>query len=196
MGSGKSTAASILSEFMPVNDCDAINAWLLEPSHPGYAALQQAGLLKTDAQGALDRQAMADAMFEHPQTRRAVEAILHPLILEQMRIWMKQTPHPCAVEVPLLFELGLEQEFDEIWTVTCSSETALKRLEQGRGICAKEARRRLALQYPPYLKAQQSDAVLENDGTLEQLRRQIEQTLGKEREWTQTRHSASSLQKI
>ncbi len=177
MGAGKSTLTNLLAKHIPTNDCDAINAKLLEPGQEGYEALKEAGLLFVQADGQIDRQAMANGMFENPQARQQMEAILHPLILKKMEEWIQKQEGLCAVEVPLLFELGLEDRFDAIWTVTCSFETALKRLEQGRHISRSEALRRLALQYPPEQKAQKSDAVLVNDGDREDLETQVKALL-------------------
>ncbi|MBD5423891.1 MAG: dephospho-CoA kinase [Allobaculum sp.] len=177
MGSGKSTLTKLLAKYIPTNDCDAINAKLLEPGQEGYQALKQAGLLFVQADGQIDRQAMANAMFENPEARQQMEAILHPLILQKMEEWAHNQTGLCAIEVPLLFELGLEDRFDAIWTVTCSQETALKRLEQGRHISRSEALRRLALQYPPEQKAQKADAVLVNNGEIEGLEEQVKRLL-------------------
>lgn len=179
MGAGKSTITRLLGQFIPVSDCDAINARLLEPSQEGFEALRKAGLLRLKKDGTVDRQAMADTIFSNPEKKKAVEAILHPLILGKMRQWMRAQDGLCAVEVPLLFEAGLEDEFDAIWTVVCSEKTALHRLEQGRQIPAAEARRRLGTQYPPARKAAGSDEVLTNDGSLNDLDRQIAALLRK-----------------
>lgn len=177
MGSGKSTASALLRKWMPVNDCDAINARLLEPGQAGYLALQNNGLLKTDDLGNLDRQSMADEIFSDPQKRRQVEAILHPLIRKTFKDWMEEQEGLCAVEVPLLFESGMEEDFDEVWTVLAEQNTALARLQSGRNISRKEALRRLALQYPPEKKAAKSDALLYNDKTIADLEAQIEALL-------------------
>lgn len=177
MGSGKSMAASILKDQIPTNDCDAINAGLQKPGQPGWKALEQAGLLFVDANGQLDKQKLADALFEDPKRRQKIESLLQPLIIEAMDAWIDQQQGVCAVEVPLLFECGLQDHFDQIWTVTCSPDTALKRLQSGRNIPKQEARRRLALQMAPGQKAELSDVVLANDSTPQDLKAQIEKHL-------------------
>lgn len=174
MGSGKSTVTQNLATRIPTIDCDTINAKLLEPGQEGYCALQKAGLLFVQEDGQINRQAMANAMFENPDARQQMEAILHPLILQKMDEWIQKQEGLCAVEVPLLFELGLEDHFDAIWTVICSQPIALERLEQSRHISKQEALRRLALQYPPEKKAEKSDAILFNDTDLSALEAQID----------------------
>lgn len=166
-------AKEILSAWIPVTDCDQINARLLEKDQAGYAALNDAGLLCTDEEGNVDRTAMADQMFDHPGQRKKMEAILHPLIIEELKQWIDAQTSLCAAEVPLLFECSLQNLFDEVWTITCSDQTALDRLGKYRHIPAEEARRRLALQFPAEKKMAQSTHVLPNDGTKEELAAQI-----------------------
>lgn len=172
MGSGKSSAGRILARSFPVADCDVINARLLEEGQKGLQALQQAGLLPA---GKPDKKQMAARMFSDPGYRQHVERILHPLILQELDAWAaRQEASVVFAEVPLLFESGLQDHFDGIWCVICSQETALERLETGRGYTRPEALARLKAQWDPEKKAAASDWVLENSGTLEDLERQIE----------------------
>lgn len=173
MGSGKSSVSALLKEWMPVTDCDQINAALLEPGQPGYQALMQAGVLQVDDQGTLDKPAQAAAMFSDPAYKAKVESILHPMIRQAVQDWAYSQKGLCAVEVPLLFESGMESDFDEIWCVTCSLPTALQRLQQGRGIDAASALARIEHQMDAAAKCARSQVVLVNDGTLDELRQQI-----------------------
>lgn len=162
-------ACRLLAASLPVTDCDAINRDLQKPGAPGYLALEKAGLLYTDENGEIDRQAMADALFEDPHRRQKIEALLHPLIIGALKNWIAAQDCLCVAEVPLLFECHLENLFDETWTVTCSKETALARLKAFRQIDDAEAERRLALQMPPEEKIARSTRVIENNGTIEEL---------------------------
>lgn len=177
MGSGKSMVRTLLQNRIPTMDCDSINAALLKKEAAGWKALKEAGLLYARESGEIDRQAMADAMFGNPALKVRVESILHRLILSAMQRWIDQQKGLCAVEVPLLFEAGLEKEFDEIWCVMVDQKTALERLEKGRHIGPDEALRRLASQMDPAIKAEKSDAVLYNDGTIADLQAQIDALL-------------------
>lgn len=177
MGSGKSTVSELLARYIPVTDCDRLNDALLQKNAEGYTALHRAGLLQTDLQGNLDRIKQAEAMFSDPEYKAGVEAILHPLIRKAMKKWISQQNGLCAVEVPLLFESHMNEDFDEIWTVVCDLPTALERLEQGRSISQEQAMARIRLQIPPEEKIRQSTAVIENSGSLEDTRAQIEHQL-------------------
>lgn len=188
IGSGKSTVMQILSESMPTTDCDRINAMLLEPGQAGYRKLQEAGLLFTTVPAEnpdqenrellpIDRRRMADAMFTDPEYKRKAEAILHPLILQKLEEWMQKqrdSGQPfAAAEVPLLFELNLQDQFDSVWCVTCSEKTALLRTSRQRKISEEEQKRRRAHQLNDEKKTAMSDVVIFNDGSLEDLRHEI-----------------------
>lgn len=172
MGAGKSAAGSILRKSYPVLDCDQLNRELLEPGQAGFEALLKAGLLPVK-DGQADRQALADAMFSDPAVRRQVEAILHPLILQAMEDWKKEQSGLAFVEVPLLFEAGLQGLFDEVWCVIADQPVALERLEQGRGVDHTEALRRWKNQLDPQTKAAASHYVIENNGSLAELEAQL-----------------------
>lgn len=180
IGSGKSMVRSILSAAIPVTDCDGINSDLLQKDGRGYLELQKNGLLCVDEHSEIDRPAMADQIFDDPNKRKAFEAILHPLIIDELQNWISEQDGLCAAEVPLLFECHLENMFDEIWTVTCSDQTALERLETQRHISPEEAKRRLALQMSVEQKAAKSDVLIHNDGSVEDLKQTIDALLKKE----------------
>lgn len=176
MGSGKSTAAAILREHMPVLDLDAVNRKLLEAGQPGSRALLALDWMP-EKNGEIDKAALSLSMFGDPEKKAQVEAILHPLLWKEMEHWCAMQEGTCAVEVPLLFETGSQDKFDEVWCVTASEPVALARLWQGRHIEEAEARRRLAKQMPAAQKARLSDVVITNDGGLDALRAQVERRL-------------------
>lgn len=183
MGSGKSTVLSILGKHIPVTDCDSINRDLLQPGHAGYNELQKKGLLMTLPDGSVDTQGMSHRMFsEDPSYKKQVESILQKLILEEMKSWMKKQKGLCAIEVPLLFELNLQNLFDEVWCVTASRETALERLQNSRGVSRETALARLKHQTSPESKIAQSTRVITNDGDLADLEKETLACLEKARE--------------
>ncbi|MCF0246229.1 MAG: dephospho-CoA kinase [Ileibacterium sp.] len=180
MGAGKSTATHILSKHIPVTDCDQINANLLLPGQDGYLALKKKGMLMIDEQGFLDKKATAARVFSDTEYKKEYEQILHPLILQKMEEWISSQTEICAVEVPLLFELGLEHSFDEIWCISCSEQKAIQRLMDYRGFQKEEALARIAKQYSRTQKEENSDVVIMNDGTQLELEKKIEELLNKQ----------------
>lgn len=169
IGSGKSTALRIMSEYMPANDCDQITASLLKPQSAGYEALKEQDLLITDENGDLDRKKTAAKLFSDPEYKKKYEGILHPLILQAMNDWIAAQDKSCVVEVPLLFELGLQEDFDETWMISASQDSALKRTEENRNISRNEQLERRSFQMPDEKKAELADVLIFNDGTLSDL---------------------------
>jgi dephospho-CoA kinase len=171
MGAGKSSVSRILAQKYPVTDCDAINASLLLEGGKGLVELRKQGLLDN---APLDKKKMAADMFSDASYRKKVEAILHPLIFEEIEDWKQKQSSPLLfVEVPLLFEGGFQNRFDEIWCVVCNEETALQRLEQGRNIAPEQAKARLACQFDVEIKKAGSNYVIDNSGSLQQLEENV-----------------------
>lgn len=126
------------------------------------------------ATGELDRERMRNRVFRDPGARRKLEAILHPRIARLRRHWEEEQRHAgaevVACEVPLLFEAGLEDAFDQVVVVDAPAELRERRLVLGRGIGAGEARRIMESQGDPETKRERADHVLENRGSLDDLR--------------------------
>lgn len=114
----------------------------------GYKACVEAfGPAILDDQGRIDRAALGAIVFQDAARRRQLEAITHPLIQAELNRQAKASSSPLwFAEVPLLFEAGMEKQFDEIITVTAPLETILQRLQQGRGLSPQQARARMAAQ--------------------------------------------------
>lgn len=168
MGSGKSEFCRLLAGKYPVLDCDAINASLLKEKEKGWQALVQAGIIPA---GPLDKKELAARMFSQPALKKQVEQLLHPLIFEELRHQAKaQESNVVFAEVPLLFETGAQASFDEVWCVTCQPQTALERLQNQRGFTRQEAKARLAAQLDPAIKASQSQLVIDNSGSRQELK--------------------------
>lgn len=174
MGSGKSMAGSIIREYYPVLDCDVVNRDLLEKDHPGYLGLLENGLNFLDEQSEIDKPKMASIIFSNEDLRKKVESILHPLIFKEIDCWASKQKTPLVfVEVPLLFEIGAKSHFDEVWCIVADREVALERLQKGRNVSKEEALARWNAQFPPEKKMAQSHRVIFNNGTIDELRKQI-----------------------
>ena len=87
---------------------------------------------------------MASQMFQDHQKKQSVESILHPLIFEAIDRWEKEQKSSLLfVEIPLLFEIGAQDRFDEVWCVAIPNDLACKRLVEGRGFLEMEARQQI-----------------------------------------------------
>ncbi len=178
MGSGKSQVSSIVSSQYPVLDCDRVNAHLLERGQKGYRSLCDLQLVVLNSKGEIDKAELAGRMFQDVQLKKQVESILHPLIFEAMQEWIDaQDTNVVFIEMPILFEVQAQHFFDEIWCVVVHQETALERLSTYRQVSREDALARLANQMSPSYKQEQSDVVIQNDGTMEQLEKKVLQLL-------------------
>ena len=173
MGAGKSSAIAILKEAgYHVLDCDRINDELLMKGHAGYSALI-AEFKDTicNAQGDIDRMKMSALMFQKTGNKEKIEAVLHPLIQARLQQKLEQLQQETLVfvEVPLLYEVGWESCFDEVWVVAADEDLLLKRLQQQRHVAKEQAKARLRKQLPQAIKVEKADRVLWNNGDKEEL---------------------------
>lgn len=160
LGSGKSTALQMFSRLGAVTiSTDAIAHELTRRGGRGVAAVARRfgrGVLAAD--GSVDRAALARRVFQSGAERRALERMLHPLIMEEVRRRARGRRGVVVVEVPLLFEAGLEKQFDVSVALDAPRPALLRR----SGLPPAEARRRLAAQMSPAEKARRADVVLDN----------------------------------
>lgn len=176
VASGKSSVARIWREAgVPVVSADDLSRQAVAPESRGLARIREAfGDEVLTPEGALDRDAMRERVFRHPDERRRLERILHPRIRELRNRWLAERGeegHPLvAVEIPLLFETGTEDDFDVVVVVHASRDERLRRLVAERGLEEDEARRIMEAQIDPDEKRRRADEVLLNDGDRDELR--------------------------
>lgn len=177
---GKTTVAACLSaRGWGRIDCDRIAHELLRPGAENWQkVVDEFGEKVLTATGEIDRRSLAKVVFARPELLQKLNSITHPAIrrcwLREKEQFERQFPERnLAVEVPLLFELGLEGEFDEVICVACSSSTQRKRL-LARGWESWEVEARLASQFPLEEKIARSDRVIWNEGTMVCLERQLD----------------------
>lgn len=181
IASGKSTVSRCLQELgAPVVDADALVHELQAPGMPVLAAVvAHFGRQVLRPDGSLDRPALGRLIFQDPQHRRALEAIVHPAVRE--RIWaeverLRQAGHVAAVlDIPLLFEGDMQRLVDETWVVYVDRESQRSRLMARDSLSAAEAERRIGSQMDLEEKRLRADRVIDNRGTVAQTREQVEQ---------------------
>ncbi|MFL6074636.1 MAG: dephospho-CoA kinase [Mycobacteriales bacterium] len=177
IGAGKSAVAGMLAEHgAAVVDADQLAREVVEPGTPGLARIVAEfgpGML-TDG-GALDRAALGAVVFDDPDRRAALNAIVHPLVAERTAELVADLPEDAVAvhDVPLLAENHLAPGYHLVLVVTAAEETRLRRLA-GRGLPAEDARARMAAQATDDERRAVADVVLDNDGSLEHLRAQVD----------------------
>lgn len=175
MGCGKSTAATLFAEhgFTRLDADQVVRDILLRRADIIAAVQDRFGRGVLAADGQIDRTRLGEVVFADDAALHWLEGLLHPELQSHWdAIFAAARDTRFIVEVPLLFEKGLENRFDFTVCVTTSSALQLRRLEQ-RGVPPGIARQRLAKQLPLARKCELADFVLLNDGTLEFLREQV-----------------------
>ena len=170
---GKSAVAAVWRNLgAQVLDADDLVHAMLAPG--GEAVEEVARTFGPDvvaADGGIDRARLGRRVDADPAARARLEALLHPAVIRRLREWAEGVRREggCAVAVvPLLFEVGMETEWDAVACVASDEQTTLERLAK-RGLSPEEARARIASQWPVREKCACADLVIENNGSLAEL---------------------------
>jgi dephospho-CoA kinase len=161
-----------------VIDTDKLGHEAYRPGTEGFRQVTEAfGPDIVAADGTIDRRALAAKVFADPAELRRLNAIVHPLIGLAVRNWLvraQAAPRsaPIVVEAPVLMEAGW-RFFDEVWVVIVKPETAIARVTASRAMTADEVRRRIDSQLSNAARVKLADRVIENDGTLDDLRERV-----------------------
>jgi len=173
IASGKSTVARRFSELgVPVIDADAAARAVVAPGRPGLAqVLARFGKSVLDPRAELDRQALRERIFADAHARRDLEAILHPLIREEMARLAAAASGPYLImAIPLLIEGGPRDDLDRILVVDLDETRQLARIVSRDGVSMAQARAILTAQASRAERLAKADDVLENAGSVEDLR--------------------------
>jgi dephospho-CoA kinase len=177
IGSGKSTVSQRLAALgVPVIDADVLAR---EATAPGAAALPEIerafGPDVLHADGSLDRAALRQVAFADDECRKRLEAILHPLIREQMQTRLAALTGPYAVLViPLLFETGQTDLADRILVVDAPEAVQLERVQRRSGLAPEEIGRIMTSQVSRDERLRGADDIIDNSGDIESLIRQTD----------------------
>jgi len=185
IGSGKTEVTNIIrEEGYIVIDADEISRELAKPGGPVLERLNnEIGQHVFSEDGHLDRKALAALMFNDPETLETVNRIFHPEIKRRISdlisIAASENRKAVFISAPLLFESGADKETDEVWLVTADDDIRIKRTAERDGISEKEVSERIRNQMPETEKLKKADVIIENNGSLEQLRSEIKTLLYK-----------------
>jgi len=178
IGSGKSSVSSRLTaRGAVVIDADAITRELQEPGQPVLVAMVERfgdGIL--DGDGRLDRQAVADVVFNDSEALTDLNKLVHPAVgaeIARRLVAETETDHVVILDVPLLVESG-RSDLAATVVVDVDPEVALERLVEQRGMRADDARARMARQASRAERLARADFVIDNSGSLADLDAQVE----------------------
>jgi dephospho-CoA kinase len=179
IGSGKSVVASMLSDLgATVIDADQLARDLVEPGQPALQEIAAAfgqEILQPD--GRLNRGKLADIIFADPAARARLDSITHPRIqrlMEDAIAARRDRPGVLVLDIPLLFENERRAVVERTIVVWVDAATQRRRLVERDGLTQAQARQRIAAQMPLDEKRARADHVIDNSGSLEDTRRQVE----------------------
>lgn len=180
IASGKSTVTGMLEALgAPTLSADTLARDLLRPgtqttlavlaAFPDCAAPGQAD--------AVDRRALGHLIFADSGARARLEALTHPAIIHALRQtadkWREQPGGCAALEIPLLFETGLETIADSVIVAACTTQQQITRLQARGSESEAEARRQINVQWPLEEKKKRAASVIDTSGSLEETQRQV-----------------------
>jgi len=182
-GSGKSTVAGILkTRGIAFTDLDYLSRVAVEPGRPAFKKIvEYFGDSVVDKEGGLDRSTLRRKLIKNSNDKKILEKIIHPEVFILLGIEEEKNRKAGEkiffVEAPLLFEAGMEQDFDFIVTVYCPFEVQVKRIMERDMVGYDDATALVNSQMQLGEKAEKADFVICNDKTTETLERQVDQLL-------------------
>ena len=176
IGCGKSLAAQYFAELGAlVIDADQLARAAIERGTQGFdevVAFFGDSILNN---GDIDRRALGELIFKNPEAKIKLEGIVHPFVRSQFEeaVASLKSDEVLVYEIPLLVETGAQDRFDLVITVESEMEIRIERLRQ-RGMHISEIQGRIAAQATREQRVEAADFLIENDGSEDELLRQVE----------------------
>jgi dephospho-CoA kinase len=177
IASGKSMVADELAaRGAIVIDADVLAREVVEPGTPALAAIIDRFGAEVLRDGQIDRARLAQIVFADPHARRDLERIVHPAVRARAAELERAAGDAAVVVhvIPLLVETGQHEDVDVVVTVDADHETQIQRLMVRNGFTRAEAESRIAAQASREDRRRAADVVVDNTGSLTQLREQID----------------------
>jgi dephospho-CoA kinase len=177
IASGKSlVAAELAARGAVIIDADVLAREVVEPGTPGFAAIIERFGTQVLTDRRLNRARLAEIVFADPVARTDLERIIHPAVRARAEE-LERAARSAAVVVhviPLLVETDQQKNFDLVVTVDVDHETQIQRLSARNGFSRREAEARIAAQASRDDRRSAADVVLDNSGSLAELKVQID----------------------
>jgi dephospho-CoA kinase len=185
IASGKSTVAEILKrQGAAIINADVLAREVVEPGHQAWTEIVNTfGIAVLQPDRTLDRQKLRAIIFDDAAARKKIESIIHPQVraLAEQRIREHAVAGYAVIvyEVPLLFEGNLQEWLRPVILVACDVDTQRNRLQSRDNLSAAQAQKHIDAQMSLEAKRRLADYVIENNGSLEDLKRQVQAVLEK-----------------
>ncbi|WP_153730635.1 dephospho-CoA kinase [Sporosarcina obsidiansis] len=185
IASGKSTVATMLREKgYPIVDADVIARQVVEPDSPLLIEIQNSfGSDVIQQDGSLNREKLGAIVFGDAGKRSQLNEMMHPAIrahmVRQKEEYLRQGYQTVIMDIPLLFESKLHSYVEKVLVVSVTKELQKQRLIARNELSEQEADARIASQLDMTIKEQGADAVIHNNGTIEETEKQLVEILRK-----------------
>jgi dephospho-CoA kinase len=176
IATGKSTVVRMLEEFgAQAIDGDRIAHELMGPASPLREQIAAAfGPQVVNADGSINRPELGKVVFSDPAKLQELEAIVWPPVLARKRAAIYEPgPDVLLLDAIKLFESGMAADCDAVWVITSPRELQIERIIARNNVDRAEAERRIDAQPPQEEKVARADLVIDNSGSLDDLRRQV-----------------------
>ncbi|MEO1888831.1 MAG: dephospho-CoA kinase [Cycloclasticus sp.] len=177
IGCGKTTVSQLFKEKnVPVVDADEISHAIVQTGQPALVKLANAfgqQILLTN--GALNREYLRELVFAKPNKKALLESILHPIIYRTMDQQLNAFDSPYGMlSIPLLFETKHQENIDRVLVIDCSEETQITRVKARDQLSDSMIGSIMDSQCSREFRLSHADDILNNDGTLEKLKSDID----------------------
>lgn len=185
IASGKSTISSMLQEKgIRVVDADHIARVVVEVGEPAYNQIvEEFGIEILKEDKTINREKLGTIIFSDENKRQTLNSIVHPAVrkemLKQVEEEKNKQSNAVVLDIPLLFESKLTHIVDKTLLVYVDQETQMKRLMKRNGYNEEEAKMRMDSQLPLYEKRELSDYIIDNNGSIESTKKQLNYLLEK-----------------
>jgi dephospho-CoA kinase len=183
IGSGKSIVSRMIkARGFPVVDLDELAHEIIEPGKPAYEKIiSRFGQDILDSDRRIERRRLGAVVFQDAGARKDLEAITHPeisrLLLEKIEGYRSAGAEMLFLEIPLLFETGMDSWIRPVIAVKCPEGVCLLRLAERDGFSASESQARMKAQMDPDEKARRADFMIDNSGGLDETRAQLDKVI-------------------
>jgi dephospho-CoA kinase len=179
IGTGKSAVLQRLKHHgAAVVSSDELARRCFVPGHAAYRSILRVfGPSIRTRTGRLDRAALAGIVFSQPSKRHALERIIHPYVIKDLKRFAASHRGLVVMDIPLLFEARLEHLADIIVCVVATRQQQIQRVRERSGLAASEVRARMRAQWNLSRKTKRADIVIKNTGSLQMLNVQVKQVV-------------------
>lgn len=179
IGTGKSAVARMLSELgAVVIDTDRLGHEAMRSGTEVWRGVVAAfGRQVIGSDGEIDRKALGKIVFANAEALSRLNQIMHPRIYEmtiaKIEECRREGVRVVVLEAPLLIEAGWTHLVDEVWVTAAPESKVIERLEKERGLDRKETLARIRSQLPPEERLKHAGAVIDNEGSLQELKARV-----------------------